>query len=173
MTNREKVLEAANKVLSDVGVVTILVNNAGIMPQHDMLKHTEKEIRMIFEINVLAHFWMFEGFLPKMIEENRGHIVALSSMAGQMGIQNLVKFIQHFFNKQKNLNTFLKVPYCGSKYAVRGIMDSLSEELRSKSNGFSNIKFTTVCPYMIDTGQEYFFLNNRLYTFSLKYFRAL
>lgn len=61
VTNREKVLEAANRVLTEVGIVTILVNNAGIMPQHEMLKHTEKEIRMIFEINVLAHFWMFEG----------------------------------------------------------------------------------------------------------------
>jgi NADP-dependent 3-hydroxy acid dehydrogenase YdfG len=91
VTNREKVLEAANRVLTEVGTVTILINNAGIMPQHDMLKHSEKEIRMIFEINVLAHFWMFEGFLPKMIEDNRGHIVALSSMAGQMGLQNLVR----------------------------------------------------------------------------------
>lgn len=92
VTNRETVLETANKVLSEVGTVTILINNAGIMPQHEMLKHSEKEIRMIFEINVLAHFWIFEGFLPRMIEENRGHIVALSSMAGQMGIQNLVNF---------------------------------------------------------------------------------
>lgn len=97
MTNREKVLETANKVFSEVGTVSILVNNAGIMPQHDMLKHSEKEIRMIFEINVLAHFWMFEAFLPKMIEKNRGHVVALSSMAGQMGLQNLVIFLLSFY----------------------------------------------------------------------------
>lgn len=76
MTNREKVLEAGTRVLNEVGVVTILVNNAGIMPQHDMLKHSEKEIRLIFEINVIAHYWMFEAFLPKMIERNHGHIVS-------------------------------------------------------------------------------------------------
>lgn len=76
MTNREKVLEAGTRVLNEVGVVTILVNNAGIMPQHDMLKHSEKEIRLIFEINVIAHYWMFEAFLPKMIEKNHGHIVS-------------------------------------------------------------------------------------------------
>lgn len=90
------VLETGKKVEKDVGIVTILVNNAGIMPQHDLLKHTEKEIRMIFEINTLAHFWMFEAFLPKMIERNQGHIVALSSMAGAIGVPNLV-------------------PYCGKK----------------------------------------------------------
>lgn len=76
MTNREKVLEAGTRVLNEVGVVTILVNNAGIMPQHDMLLHSEKEIRLIFEINVIAHYWMFEAFLPKMIEKNHGHIVS-------------------------------------------------------------------------------------------------
>jgi len=121
VTSREKVLEAGNKVLSEVGAVTILVNNAGIMPQHEFLKHTENEIRKIFEINVLAHFWLFQAFLPKMIEKNSGNIVALSSMAGIMGFQNLV-------------------PYCGSKFAVRGIQEALSEELRAKSNGTSNVR---------------------------------
>jgi all-trans-retinol dehydrogenase (NAD+) len=86
------VLEKGRDVLNEVGAVTILVNNAGIMPQHDMLKHTEKEIRMIFEINVLAHFWMFQAFLPKMIEKNRGNVVALSSMAGAIGLPNLVPY---------------------------------------------------------------------------------
>lgn len=113
-------LEAGSKVLKDVGDVTILINNAGIMPQHDMLKHTEKEIRSIFEINVLAHFWMFEAFLPRMIANNKGHIVALSSMAGIVGLRYLV-------------------PYCGSKFAVRGIQEALSEELRGTSNGTSNV----------------------------------
>lgn len=92
VTNREKVLEAGKKVQNEVGFVTILINNAGIMPQHEMLKHSEKEIRMIFEINVLAHFWMFEAFLPQMIEKNRGHVVALSSMAGAAGLVNLVPY---------------------------------------------------------------------------------
>lgn len=133
VTNREKVLEAGAKVLKEVGAVTILVNNAGIMPSHSLLEHTEGEIRKTIEINLVAHFWMFQAFLPKMIETNRGHIVALSSMAGIMGFQNLV-------------------PYCGTKFAVRGVQEALSEELRCKSKGKSNIKFTTIFPYMVDTG---------------------
>lgn len=32
------------------------------------------------------------------------------------------------------------------------MMEALSEELRSKSNGNSKIKFSTICPYMVDTG---------------------
>lgn len=82
-----------------MGDVTILVNNAGIMPQHELLKHSEKEIRMIFEINVLAHYWMFEAFLPRMIEKNNGHLVALSSMAGVVGLANLVKASKLFVRR--------------------------------------------------------------------------
>lgn len=121
MTNREKVLETASKVLTEVGDVTILINNAGIMPQHEILKHSEKEIRMVFEINTIAHCWMFQAFLPRMIEKNHGHIVALSSIAGIVGFKNLV-------------------PYCGSKFAVRGMMESLCEELRLYSDGKSKVR---------------------------------
>ena len=38
-----------------------------------------------------------------MIEKNHGHIITLSSMAGVLGIENLV-------------------PYCGTKFAVRGML---------------------------------------------------
>lgn len=120
MTNRDKVLEAGDKVLKEVGAVTILVNNAGIMPSHDFLQHSESEIRRTVDINLTAHFWLFQAFLPKMIETNHGHIVAMSSMAGLMGFQNLV-------------------PYCGTKFAVRGVQEALAEELRCKTNGRSNV----------------------------------
>jgi all-trans-retinol dehydrogenase (NAD+) len=92
VTDREKVLEAGSKVLSEVGDVTILINNAGIMPQRLMLSHSADVIRKMYEINVLAHHWMFEAFLPKMLEKNHGHIVALSSIAGIIGFENIVKY---------------------------------------------------------------------------------
>lgn len=114
-------LETGNKVLTEVGDVSILINNAGIMPQHEMLKHSEGEIRKVFEINTIAHCWMFQAFLPKMIEKNRGHIVALSSIAGIVGFKNLV-------------------PYCGSKFAVRGMMEAMAEELRLYSNNNSKVR---------------------------------
>lgn len=44
------------------------------------------------------------------------------------------------------------MPYSGSKFAVRGYMESIAEELRAEYNGKSEIKFTTMYPYAIDTG---------------------
>lgn len=91
------------------------------MPQHEMLKHSEGEIRKMYEINTIAHYWMFQAFLPKMMEKNEGHIVAMSSIAGIVGLNNLV-------------------PYCGSKFAVRGTMEAMAEELRSHSLGTSKVR---------------------------------
>lgn len=134
VSDREEVLRVAEKVKEEVGHVTILINNAGIMPCHTFLEHTPEEIRKIFDINVLAHCWILQAFLPSMIAKNHGHVVALSSIAGLVGLTNLV-------------------PYCASKFAVRGLMESLNEELRESSKGKNlNINFTTIYPYMVDTG---------------------
>ncbi|KOB67199.1 Short-chain dehydrogenase [Operophtera brumata] len=110
VTDRAAVFKLAEKVSKEVGDVTILVNNAGIMPCKPILKHSEKEIRSEVDINVIGNLWMIQAFLPSMLENNHGHIVAMSSMAGKMGLRNLV-------------------PYCGTKYAARGIMEALAVEL--------------------------------------------
>ncbi|XP_017763388.1 PREDICTED: short-chain dehydrogenase/reductase family 16C member 6 isoform X1 [Eufriesea mexicana] len=134
VSNREEVFKAAEKVREEVGNVTILINNAGIMPCHAFLDHTPEEIKRIFDINVLAHCWTVQAFLPSMIQKNYGHIVALSSMTGIIGVANLV-------------------PYCASKFAVRGFMEALNEELRIlNKEKTSNINFTTIYPYVVNTG---------------------
>ncbi|XP_066146083.1 short-chain dehydrogenase/reductase family 16C member 6-like [Euwallacea fornicatus] len=131
VSNRQNVMETAEKVRNSVGEVTILINNAGIMPHHSFLEHTEAEVRRIMDVNVMANFWTLQAFLPAMKQNNHGHVVSLSSMAGLVGLKNLV-------------------PYNASKFAVRGLMDGLYEEFRRSPN--NNIHFTTVFPYMVDTG---------------------
>ncbi|KAK9296501.1 hypothetical protein QLX08_009542 [Tetragonisca angustula] len=134
VSNREEVIETAKKVKKEVGDVTILINNAGIMPTYHFMDHTPEHIKRIFDINVLAHHWILQAFLPNMIQNNYGHIVSISSMAGIFGLPNIV-------------------PYCSSKFAVRGLMEALCEELRVQNGGKPlNIKFTTIYPYMVETG---------------------
>lgn len=103
----------ADKILHEVGHVSIIVNNAGIMPTHSFIERSfnAEEIRKLFDVNVMAHFWILQAFLPHMLSKRRGHIVAISSMAGICGLTNLV-------------------PYCATKFAVRGLMEALHEELR-------------------------------------------
>ncbi|XP_043513968.1 17-beta-hydroxysteroid dehydrogenase 13 isoform X2 [Frieseomelitta varia] len=134
VSNREEVIETAEKVKKEVGDVTILINNAGIMPSYHFVDHTPELIKRVFDINVLSHHWILQAFLPNMIQNDYGHIVSISSMAGLFGLPNIV-------------------PYCSSKFAVRGLMEALCEELRVQNGGKpSNIKFTTIYPYMVNTG---------------------
>lgn len=136
VSNREEVFKTAEKVRAEVGNVTILINNAGIVYCRPLLDQTPEEIKRIFSVNVLAHCWTVQAFLPHMIQKNYGHIVALSSMCGLIGVPNVV-------------------PYCATKFAVRGLMESLEEEIRAMYQAKtikSNINFTTIYPYMVDTG---------------------
>jgi len=131
VTNRVQVKEMTKRVQEEVGDISILINNAGIMPSHLLLQHTPIEIERTININLVAHFWTLQAILPIMIKNNRGHIVAISSVAGLGGFEN-------------------NVPYCASKWAVRGMMEALDRELRINPN--CQIKLTTIYPYMVDTG---------------------
>lgn len=115
VTNREQLQKLANRIITEIGHVSVVVNNAGIMPSHPLIKHTENEIRQVFEVNVFANFWILESFLPHMVAKGRGHVIAMSSMAGLCGLNNLV-------------------PYCATKFAVRGLMEGLTEEIRETQN---------------------------------------
>lgn len=70
MSKREEVFSVAERVKKEVGDVTILVNNAGIMACHSFLEHTVDEIRRTFDINVLAHFWVSQGDQRTKLSEN-------------------------------------------------------------------------------------------------------
>lgn len=131
VSNRQAVFDTVAKVKKDVGDITIIVNNAGIMPTHRLLDHTQQEIERIFGINVLAHFWIIQAILPSMIKNKHGHIVNISSCAGLFGLENLV-------------------PYCASKFAVVGLSEALYQELKLYPG--CNVKTTVICPYMVDTG---------------------
>lgn len=67
-----------------------------------------------------------------MIAIGKGHIIAMSSIAGVVGITNLV-------------------PYCATKFAVRGLCEALNEEFREDPRKLQ-IKCTSIYPYMVDTG---------------------
>lgn len=111
VSKRDEVTALADRIKSDVGCISVLVNNVGIMPTHPILQQSAEEIQRVFDVNVFSQFWTIQAFLPHMQEKCRGHIICMSSIAGLVGISNLV-------------------PYCATKFAVRGLMEALHAELR-------------------------------------------
>ncbi|XP_009953798.1 PREDICTED: estradiol 17-beta-dehydrogenase 11-like isoform X2 [Leptosomus discolor] len=125
------VLWDINKVKKDIGDVSILVNNAGVITAADLLSTQDHQIERMFEVNILAHFWTTRAFLPTMMKNNYGHIVTVASAAG------------HFV-------TSFMVAYCSSKFAAVGFHKALTEELSTL--GKDGIKTTCLCPVFINTG---------------------
>ena len=57
-SKREKVYKAAQKVRDEVGVVSVLVNNAGIVGGRKLLDASDDSIERTFAVNTVAHYWV-------------------------------------------------------------------------------------------------------------------
>lgn len=130
----DQVRELFRRVERDIGPVDILVNNAGILPHLSSNHNNPSEIRRLMDVNVLSGFWTVEQFLPNMIRRGRGHIVAIASASSYAPVG------------------YMKT-YVTSKYAVRGYMEALDEELYLIGQTDS-VKTTTVFPMIINTRKQ-------------------
>ncbi|XP_054248255.1 estradiol 17-beta-dehydrogenase 11-like [Indicator indicator] len=130
-SKREEIYSAAEKVKKQIGDVSILVNNAGVVTTADLLSTQDHQIQKTFEVNILAHMWTTRAFLPAMMDTNHGHIVTVASAAGHFGTPFLVT-------------------YCSTKFAAVGFHKALTEELAAL--GKDGIKTTCLCPVFINTG---------------------
>lgn len=41
-----------------MGIVDILINNAGLMPSNSFRDGEPEDLRRVLEVNVLSHFWV-------------------------------------------------------------------------------------------------------------------
>lgn len=127
LCDREDVYKKAALVKAEVGKVTILINNAGVVNGMKFMDTPDKLIIRTMDVNVMSHFWTTKAFLPSMMEDNKGHIVSIASLAGHVGVPTLVD-------------------YCTSKFAAVGFEEALHMELAA--DGYK-INTTVVCPFFI------------------------
>ncbi|ELK16388.1 17-beta hydroxysteroid dehydrogenase 13 [Pteropus alecto] len=57
-SNQEEIYKSVNQVKKEVGNVTIVVNNAGVIYPADLLSTKDEEITKTFKVNILGHFWV-------------------------------------------------------------------------------------------------------------------
>ncbi|XP_057713995.1 epidermal retinol dehydrogenase 2-like isoform X1 [Corythoichthys intestinalis] len=130
-SDKNEVYRVADQVKREVGDVSILVNNAGIVTGKKFMDAPDSLIEKTMEVNTMAHFWTYKAFLPAMIANNHGHLVSIASSAGLIGVNGLAD-------------------YCASKFGAVGFAESVGLELLA--TGKDGIKTTIVCPYFINTG---------------------
>jgi len=133
VTDRDAVLACGREVEEELGEshVEVLVNNAGVVSGKQLLELSERDIRRTFAVNVLAHFWTVQAFLPRMLERDSGQVVTIASTCGIFGAVGLSD-------------------YCASKHAVMGFHESLRLEIRRKKK--PGVSTTVICPNKINTG---------------------
>ncbi|XP_034981311.1 epidermal retinol dehydrogenase 2 [Zootoca vivipara] len=130
-SKRQEVYQVADQVKKEVGDVSILINNAGIVTGKKFLDSPDAMIQKSMEVNTMAHFWTVKAFLPAMVASNHGHVVTIASAAGLVGVTGLAD-------------------YCASKFAAVGFAESLGLEIVALRK--TGIKSTIVCPFFINTG---------------------
>ncbi|KFV00891.1 Epidermal retinol dehydrogenase 2, partial [Tauraco erythrolophus] len=130
-SKRQEIYRVADQVKKEVGDVSILVNNAGVVIGKRLTDIPDSLVEKTMEVNVMAHFWTCKAFLPAMIARNHGHLVTIASAAALTGTSHLAD-------------------YCASKFAAYGFAESVNFEM--KNLGKTGVKTTIVCPFMINTG---------------------
>lgn len=127
VSDRESVQHAYEKVLREVGVPLILINNAGLGYEAKLEALSDDHWHEMFRVNVDGVYHCTKAALPAMKQAHRGHIVNISSVAGTTGIPGMTA-------------------YCATKYAVRGFSNALYKEVRS-----SGVKVTCIYPGSVKT----------------------
>lgn len=117
-------LESTRQAL---GPIDVLINNAGIMPMGSFLDESDATNDAQIDINLRGVITGMKLALPEMLSRGQGQIVNVASLAGRFPIPGAAV-------------------YCGTKFAVVGLTETVREEFRD-----SGVSFTVVMPSRVST----------------------
>lgn len=130
VSNLTQIKDTAKKVKSEIGIVDVLINNAGIIVGKYFNEHTASDISKTMEINANAPMHITLEFINDMLNNNSGHICNIASSGGLVS------------------NPKMSV-YAASKWSLIGWSDSLRLEMKQLNK---KVNITTILPYYINTG---------------------
>jgi NADP-dependent 3-hydroxy acid dehydrogenase YdfG len=110
VTDRAAVLSYADDVVTELGGVNIVINNAGIAFTGDIEKMTFAQIERVMDVDFWGVVNGTKAFLPHVIASGDGHIVNISSLFGILSMPG-------------------QSAYNAAKFAVRGFTEALREEM--------------------------------------------
>jgi len=111
----------------EFGDVSVVINNAGLGKFSKIEDVSIEDWDRQLDVNLRASFLVSQAFIPGMKQRLNGILVFMNSVAGKKGYAH-------------------SAAYVASKYGMRGLADSLREELRE-----DNIKVISIHPGAVDT----------------------
>jgi 3-oxoacyl-[acyl-carrier protein] reductase len=115
------------QVTTDLGVPTILVNNAGITRDQILMRMKDDDWDAVMDTNLRSVYRLSKACLRGMMKARHGRIISIASVVGSMGNAG-----------QSN--------YAAAKAGMMGFSRSLAREIGSR-----NITVNVVAPGFIDT----------------------
>ncbi len=111
----------------ELGGLDILINNAGVMLLGPLLAQEGDDWRTMADVNILGLIYCSHAALAIMAEQQRGHIVNISSVAGRIARAG-------------------SAVYNFTKWGVTGFSEALRQEA-----AYANVRVTCVEPGFVDT----------------------
>lgn len=125
--NVEEIRSAVQEAQEKYGPVDCMINNAGVGCLGDPWDQDLEEWERMVDINVKGVLNGIHVVLPGMVERKGGTIINISSLAGRK------PFGKH-------------MAYCGTKYAVHGLTETLRLEVAQ-----FNVRITVIAPASTET----------------------
>ena len=118
---------AFEALLDWAGRLDVLVNNAGLGTFKKIAEMNDEEWDAQLETNLRGAFYCARAAIPKMVKQESGHIINISSLAGKNAFPG-------------------GGAYCASKWGLQGLTYCLAEELRQH-----NVRVSVICPGSVHT----------------------
>lgn len=120
VTEKSEVEMLAEKTKEAFGSIDILVNNAGVMLLSHLKNDLVDEWTKMVDVNIKGVLHAIHAVLPTMLEQNKGHIINISSVSG------------HEVSRTSTV-------YSATKFAVRALSMGMEKDLSNTGLRVTNI----------------------------------
>lgn len=118
---------AIGRVVHELGVPDIVVNNAGIFLVKPLVETTQEDFTTTLATNLTAPFLVARALIPRMVERGSGHLVSIGSISDYIGFPG-------------------SSAYAASKFGLRGMHEVIRAETAK-----TRVRTTLISPGPVDT----------------------
>ena len=127
VSDAAQVADTAARAHAEWGGIDLLINNAGYGHHRTFLEWSIEDMERMMRVNYFGTLYFTKAILPQMVEQRRGFVVFVASVAGKIAPPE-------------------ESAYAATKHAMVGLASSLSLEVED-----AGVHVLTVCPGVIRT----------------------